>query len=577
MKKIKIIIVSIFVLTISTGALAQAVGDKFKVGDLYYRVTSLSPTATVETTYQSGGFPHWTATEKPTGDVVIPNSITYNGVKFEVTAIGYSSFIQCTNMTSITIPESVIKIKEVAFIACSGLTSITIPQFLTSIEQAAFKGCTNLISIYIPASVTSIEKQAFGGCWSLENIYLDSNNTSFIIEDGVLFNYDKTIIKKYPAGKPGTSYAIPESVTSIEDAAFDNCHDLVSITIPESVASIGDYAFASCLSLESIAIPPLVTSINYCTFGACISLTSFNIPESITSIGTEAFLACYGLTSITIPESVTSIGDCAFQNCSGLTSIIIPESVASIGLYAFKNCSSLISINIPESITSIKNGTFQNCSNLKSVTIPESVTSIGHEAFSECNSLTSITIPESVTSIGDWAFSECNSLTSIKIPEFVTSIGNSAFRNCTGLTSIVTNVPNPVSVSLGYEVFLGIPKGTDPNACALYVPEGSVELYENAEQWQDFMPYIGTTNIEEITQANIIIYPNPANDILNIKSDTPILSFEIYDALGRLVQSETEMYSTESAVNVSSLTRGIYFIRLHTTNSTAEYKVVIEN
>jgi len=553
MKKIKIIIVSIFALTISTGALAQAVGDKFKVGDLYYRVTSLTPTATVETTYQHDLFPHWTETEKPTGDVVIPNSITYNEIKFEVTAIGDRSFVICTGITSIIIPESVTSIGKGAFIACNGLTSIAIPESVALIECFAFSNCIGLTSITIPASITSIGDGAFGGCRSLFAIYVDSCNTSYTAEDGVLFNHNKTKIINYPPRKTGTSYTIPESVTSIGYGAFSCCYDLTSIIISTSVILIEEWAFQDCASL-----------------------TSITIPESVTSIGNGAFFKCTSLTSFTIPPLVTSIEKATFAFCTGLASINIPGSITSIGEEAFWSCYNLTSINIPESVTSIGDGAFMECNSLTSITIPESITSIGMALFFGCNSLTSIAIPESVTSIGAIAFMECNSLTSIKIPELVTSIGNRAFRNCTGLTSIVTNIPNPVSVSLGYEVFLGIPKGTDPNACALYVPEGSVELYENAEQWQDFMPYIGTTNIEEITQANIIIYPNPANDILNIKSDTPILSFEIYDALGRLVQSETEMYSTESAVNVSSLTRGIYFIRLHTTNSTAEYKVVIE-
>jgi hypothetical protein len=83
--------------------------------------------------------------------------------------------------------------------------------------------------------------------------------------------------------------------------------------------------------------------------------------------------------------------------------------------------------------------------------------------------------------------------------------------------------------------------------------------------------------IEDTPQTSIVIYPNPASDLLNIKSDTPIYGFELYDALGRLVLSKTEMFNNESVIDVSSLTRGLYFIKLHTINSVAEHKVLIEN
>ena len=85
------------------------------------------------------------------------------------------------------------------------------------------------------------------------------------------------------------------------------------------------------------------------------------------------------------------------------------------------------------------------------------------------------------------------------------------------------------------------------------------------------------TGIEDVAQSSVIIYPNPTSNLLNIKSDTPIYSFELYDALGKLIQNKTEMFSTENTVDVSSLTRGIYFVRLHTTNGVVEHKVIVDN
>lgn len=111
-----------------------------------------------------------------------------------VTGIGSWAFSGCTNLTNITIPNSVTSIGENAFSGCTGLTSVTIPDSVTSIGFFAFQGCTGLSSITIPDSVTSIGSWAFEGCAGL------------------------------------TSVTIPDSVTDIGIGAFAGCTELTSIT-----------------------------------------------------------------------------------------------------------------------------------------------------------------------------------------------------------------------------------------------------------------------------------------------------------------------------------------------------------
>ena len=204
-----------------------------------------------------------------------------------------------------------------------------------------------------------------------------------------------------------------------------------------SVTSIGVSAFKArinnhqvCSSLTSITIPNSVTSIGNAAFCDCYRLTSITLPNSVTSIGSSAFSGCSGLTSITIPNSVTSISDYAFNKCSGLTSITIPNSVTSISDYAFYGCSGLTSITIPNSVTSISKYAFSGCSGLTSITLPNSVTSIGGSAFSGCSGLTSITIPNSVTSIGYEAFSGCKNMEGLYCyAEKVPSTSAEAFKD----------------------------------------------------------------------------------------------------------------------------------------------------
>ena len=198
---------------------------------------------------------------KYSGNVVIPEEVTYMNRTRKVTSIGSGAFSECS-LTSVTIPNSVTSIGDEAFYWCGGLTSVTIPNSVTSIGSSAFRECSGLTSVTIGNSVTSIGNRAFCLCSSL------------------------------------TSVTIPNSVTSIGDEAFYWCKGLTSVTIGNSVTSIGDRAFENCHNL-----------------------TSVTIPNSVTTIGNRAFNWCYGLTSVTIPNSVTSIGDGAFY-CKNLTEVV---------------------------------------------------------------------------------------------------------------------------------------------------------------------------------------------------------------------------------------------------------------
>ena len=241
-------------------------------------------------------------------------------------------------------------------------------------------------------------------------------------------------------------------------------------------------------AIQKIEIGSGVTGIENAAFNHCYHLLSITIPKSVTSITNSTLAHCYSLLSITIPNSVIYIGDYAFYSCYNLSSITIPDSVTSIGSNMLSYDFSLSSMNIPESVTSIGNGVFSYCYSLSSITIPNSVTSIGNDAFQNCYNLSSIIILDGVTNIFSEAFYNCQSLSSIIIPNSVTSIGGSVFYNCYSLTEYHFTRATPPTLS-NYSSF-----STITDDCTIYVPYSSdhsiLEAYKTATNWSTYASYM---------------------------------------------------------------------------------------
>lgn len=249
--------------------------------------------------------------------VILPSTIS----SWPVTKIGEDALKDNTTITSVTIPASVTEIGSNAFAGCTNLTSVN------------YAGDWSNLTIQSgnPAVQDAANEQLFDFDFIL-------NNTAVIVNSYNGTAADVTIPSRYK-GKP---------VTAINNAVFPNSA-VTSVTIPDSITSIPDAAFANCSKLTNISIPNSVTSIGYSAFSDCTSLKSITLPSSLSTISRALFSGCSQLTTIHIPDSVSSIQISAFHHCRNLETIRIPVSVTLIETDAFAGCPSSMTVTYPGS------------------------------------------------------------------------------------------------------------------------------------------------------------------------------------------------------------------------------------
>lgn len=426
-RKLQTVRAAFVILLLTMLGMPNAFAQEFTVGELKY---SISDGKNVSVIGHIDG-------KNAKGELVIPEKVVNKGVTYTVTSIyGW------------------------AFRSCTGLTSVTIPNTVTKISDLAFSGA-GITTIFIPASVTHIFKDSFNGCCDLSKIVVDSMN----------IRYDSR----------ENCNAIIERSTNTLIAGCKNSF------VPNTVTSIGSGAFAYCKGLRSITIPHSITRIYSSAFEGCEGLNSITIPNSVTEIGQSAFFGtgwynqqpngilylngcCLGYKvdqpkgELKIRNNTRIIADNAFRGCSELTSIVFPSSLISIGMEAFEYCESLTSVVIPNSVTSIGAYAFQSCGKLASITIHNSVSSIGSHAFSATGWVFQqqkgvlyldgcclgyygelkgeLKIRNDTRIIAAGAFYECKGITSVTIPKSVTVINGNPFAECRSLSKIIVDSEN---------------------------------------------------------------------------------------------------------------------------------------
>ena len=288
------------------------------------------------------------------GDYAFSGCTNLSEVKIpnEVSHLSAGAFNNCKSLKEIYLPKSISKETQALFTECgvfenSGLERVTFEEGFTVIPVDLFKGCTNLKSITIPDTVWKLENYLFAQCSSLEEVTLPASLTQM----GIGVFEDCSSLKRIE---------IPSGLKTLRESVFKNCSKLHTVILPEGLVRIDDEAFLGCGLLKTINLPETLTGIDYRAFFNCTYLEEIIIPDSVTYLGSEAFYGCERLSEVKLSKSIEDINSQTFRRCRSLTRIEIPEGVKRINENAFTDDTLLSEIVIPESVNNISNTIVSN-------------------------------------------------------------------------------------------------------------------------------------------------------------------------------------------------------------------------
>ncbi len=415
------------------------------------------------------------------GDIVINDTVTYEGANYAVTGMANAAFSGCNQLTSIVLPQTLRNLGREAFLECTNLTSCIIPDStITEIPFEAFLKA-GLIEFRVPEGVTYIEQRSFEQMPNLQRVHLANSvksltSWSFYIlpalQDPI---YNDSLFVLMPDSYQG-AYTIPAGIQVIYKSAFYGCTQITSLTIPEGVKRIEHYGLMFSLNavIKTLHLP---ASLEYVTPGAIFggSLRKISVAEGNThyttwnnmlmTINMDTVICCPAAINgaFTLPESVVHIAADAFSvSAVDLTM----TKVRSIGEYAFEaNSLGKYDSNrhyvIPETVEEIGDEAFLRSYAMEQVTIPSSLKQMGEQVFADSPKLKKAVINSPM--IGKGQFRICNNLEIIEIGDSLREIGAYAFHKCPALWYI--RMPK---ANAHFRAIDGVLYSADTTALALY-------------------------------------------------------------------------------------------------------------
>ena len=406
-----------------------------------------------------------------TGNLVIPEQITYEENTYKVSQIGTHAFQHCESLESVFIPGSVVGISWGAFDECRSLAKVEIgygedPLIFSDndsfryapIEQVIigknlkatdkrywpFIDIQTINKVYFGDNVTEIPDYAFAYCRSLEDVHFSES----IISIGVNAFADTLI----------DEINLP-NVRTIGGGAFSGCNNITRIS-PDNIPIVEDLgieAFEGCKNLKEVILPESICKLPYSCFNNCESLSTVILPDNIKEIESNAFKGTL-IHEITIPAGVEKLGEYCFGKNPNLTTVYY-NAIDATCIDPFWTCNNIETVKFGNLVETIPNS-FSG-KKIKEIIIPENVKSIGQYAFAANNDLntveflasycisayqpfygcpvTELKIGERITEIPAYCFGEITGPETLEFPESVVSINKQAFTNAVGIKNLTIN------------------------------------------------------------------------------------------------------------------------------------------
>lgn len=384
------------------------------------------------------------------------------------------------------------KDKSVMYRCPKGKTgTVVIPDEVLAVSASAMQGCSKFEKLCIGKKMDTgdIEEPAIyqytlDDCTSLKEIKVASGHSLYAVEDGVMYNTDKTKLYMYPKGKEGF-YTMPDTITATRTEVFVNCKGLTGISVGNQVNKILD--FTGCENLEDVQMAESCKS--YCSSDGMIfdkdkTILLFcapgkkgacTVPDTVKEVKLNCFKECKKITSLSINTKVLDIG---LQECDSLEILKLGKDVtddkdlwqyfrgksleiikvdeenedfsAKDGILYNKKKTQLIAcppgrtedVTIPNTVKTLRTYSFADCTEVASVEFSTKLTTIGAKAFSGCTKLTSVSLPSTTKTINDGAFDYCTKLKKITIPAKIEKIDWTLFRCCKSLKNIKVAAKN---------------------------------------------------------------------------------------------------------------------------------------
>lgn len=444
-----------------------------------------------------------------------------------ITTVGREAFETLSNLSSISLPNTLESIGDYAFEGCP-IEEIVIPESVKSVGKEAFYN-TNIEEIFIPKTVEKWSGAEFMLCRNLKRVFIEEGVEK---TSGAMFKMCNSLIE----------VSLPVSLKTIDGETFMDCTSLQTIDIPKQVEEIAVSSFTGCSELVSVNVHPdnaVYTSTDgvvYDKTGQALYIfpggkTEYYLPAEVIFVESMTFSSCKKLQSIEVdpdneffaskdgllyskdmkfvfacpatkslvllPDGVEVVGDYAFYGCE-LKEMMLPETVRTLGVLAFAYCTYLEKVKLPDTLEVIPYMCFFWNFSLREINIPTSIKRIENEAFSYAR-LEELNLPEGLEYISGGAF-DCavGQISSIVIPSTCTYVGNWAFNQAHNVQSITCKAAVPPTIFektfnscgdgfLGYECSVPV-----------YVPYASIDDYRTAPYWQDMNLQVDPTDIKNI-------------------------------------------------------------------------------